>query len=274
MQLDWLTDPHLDHLPNEKALIKFVKGLNARPSDGLLLTGDIAESATIPQFLEILSGAYRRPVYFVLGNHDYYGGWMVETQERVKEMCVAVPEGILNYMPDAGVVMLSKRTAIVGHDGMYDGREGKPGLKFAMSDFFLPSGISDFVEAFSWGSRHLFDKLRELGEESAAHVKETVREARLQGARRILILTHVPPFLEASYFRGRPSEPGSAPFYVNRSLGDALLELAEQNPKIVMEVFAGHTHGRRVYQARDNLVVRVGSARYGRQPKYQEPITV
>jgi hypothetical protein len=143
-----------------------------------------------------------------------------------------------------------------------------------MPDFFLPHGVKDFVEAFHWGSRHLFEKLHELGEASAVHVKEKVREARLQGARRILILTHVPPFLEASYFRGRPSEPQSAPFYVNRTLGETLLELAEDQPKVVMEVFAGHTHGRRIYQARDNLVVRVGSARYGRQPKYQEPITV
>jgi hypothetical protein len=101
-----------------------------------------------------------------------------------------------------------------------------------------------------------------------------VREARDQGARRILIITHVPPFLEASYFRGRPSEAKAAPFYVNQVLGETLLELADANPRLKLEVYAGHTHGRRTYQPRKNLTVRVGNARYGRPPTFQEQITV
>jgi len=274
MTLDWITDPHLDHLPSSDELIKFVQQLNSRNSDGLLLTGDIAESNTLYDYLGILSGAYQRPIYFVLGNHDYYGNWMKETHAHVRAVCGATPAGILNWMPNVGVVMLSPRTALVGHGGMYDGQAGKPGLEMAMTDFFMPGGNFDMIRALELGSRHLFKLLLKLGHECGEHIKKTVREAARQGARRILVLTHVPPFLEASYFRGSPSEPTHAPFYVNKGLGDALLELSSELPKVRLEVFAGHTHGPRTYHAAQNLVVRVGSARYGRQPTWQEPVIV
>lgn len=58
MKLDWITDSHLDHLRSEEDLIEFVKELHDRGSDALLITGDIAESATLYDFLGIMSGAY------------------------------------------------------------------------------------------------------------------------------------------------------------------------------------------------------------------------
>lgn len=272
--LDWITDPHLDHLRDEKMLLDFVKKLADRKSDGLLITGDIGGSRSIYDLLGIISGAYRRPVYFVLGNHDYYGAWMHETHERVRAVCEAVPDGILNWMNDAGVIMLGKDTAIIGHDGFYDGQEGQPGLVFSMPDFFLPHGIRDLVQVFEMGSRRLFEKLHELGKASADHVRTQVSRAQGKGARRILVLTHVPPFLEASYFKGKPSGKHSAPFYVNKVLGDTLLEIADEFPNLKIEVLAGHTHGPREYQARDNLHVRVGRARYGRLPTWQKIVEV
>ena len=274
MRLDWITDPHLDHLRGEGALLKFVQHLHDRDSDALIITGDIAESRDIDEFLGLISGAYQRPVYFVLGNHDYYGAWMGETHARVRNVCKAVPDGILNWMPDVGVKMLSPTTALVGHGGMYDGQEGAPGLEMALTDFFMPHGILDMCRELEYGTRHLFEFLLKLGQRCGAHVRQQVDLAVRQGAERVLILTHVPPFLEASYFRGRPSVPTSAPFYVNRSLGDTLLELSSRHPNVQLEVFAGHTHGARTYQAAGNLVVRVGAARYGRLPRWQQNVMV
>lgn len=274
MQLDWITDPHLDHLSSQEELIKFIKKLNERNSDGLLITGDIAEAKTIYDYLGILSGAYQRPIYFVLGNHDYYGAWMKETRDSVRQVCGAVPKGILNWMDESGPIMLNRKTAILGHGGFYDGQEGEPGLELGMTDFYLPCGVNDLIQAFGRGSRHLFDKLLEFGTECADVITQQVETALNHGARRIIVVTHVPPFLEASYFRGRPSEPSHAPFYVNRTLGNALLEIAKANPKVQFEVFAGHTHGGREYQARQNLNVRVGSAYYTRQPIFQQPIEI
>jgi len=268
MKLDWITDPHLDHLRSEEELLKFVQELHDRDSDALLVTGDIAESKTIYDFLGILSGAYQRPIYFVLGNHDYYGAWMKQTQQRVQSVCKAVPKGILNWMPDAGAVLLERGVAIVGHDGMYDGREGTPGMEMSMTDFFLPHGIFDLADALNHGARHLFDRLEEIAAESATHITSCAKKAVAQGAKKVIILTHVPPFLKASYFRGRPSDMKSRPWYVNKTLGEALLELAEEYRKVRFVVLAGHTHGERAVGIRENLFVQVGAARYGKRPKF------
>lgn len=270
--LDWITDPHLNHLRDGKMLLDFVKRLDARKSDGLLITGDIAESQSLFEFLGLLSGAYRRPIYFVLGNHDYYGAWMKDTKALVKDVCQAVPAGILNWMPDTDVLMINRRTAIVGHDGWYDGQEGKPGLRFSLEDFYAPRGVTDLIRALSFGSHYLFDKLWELGSAAAKHIRSAVTKAHNRGAHRVLILTHVPPFLEASYFRGKPSEARAAPFFVNKVLGDTLLDLAKEFPELKLEVYAGHTHSKREYQVQPNLVVHVGSARYGKLPTFQKPI--
>lgn len=274
MKLDWITDPHLDHLRDEQALIRFLRRLHERDSDALLLTGDVAESDTLYDFLGLLSGAYQRPIYFVLGNHDYYGAWRETTHQRVRAVCQACPPGILNWMPDAGAQMLGRHTAVVGHDGIYDARAGDPGVDFGMADFATRHGIRDLVMALEHGSRHLFDLLEKLAQESARHVAGATRAAVREGARRVVVLTHVPPFHEASHFRGRISDARSAPWYVNVTLGETLRELADELPDVRLEVLAGHTHGACVHEATPNMTVRVGGARYGRPPKFQEPLTV
>jgi len=274
MRLDWLTDPHLDHLRDEEMLLAFVKKLHSRPSDGLLITGDIAEGPTIYEFLGLVSGAYQRPVYFVLGNHDFFGGFMSDAHQEVRTVCRAVPQGILNWMTDRDFIMLDETTALVGHDGFYDGQAGQAGLTFSLPDFFLPGGNRDLIQALELGSRHLFRLLERLGRESAAFLRTQIQGAIRYGARRVLVITHVPPFRQASYFRGRPSEPHAVPFYVNQILGEELLELAGKFPNVKIEVYAGHTHCERVYEAADNLVVHVGRARYERLPTFQQPIVI
>lgn len=272
MLFDWITDPHLDHLIDKEMLLAFVKKLHDRPSDALLVTGDIAEAPTLYDYLGLLSGAYQRPIYFVLGNHDYYRGWIDQTRDVVRKVCSDVPPGILNWMPEAGPVVLPGRVAIVGHGGFYDGQEGEPGLQMQMTDFFPPNGIADLIHELGIGSRHLFAKLFRLGREAADEISAQVQQAHAEGAVKIVVLTHVPPFLEASYFRGRPSEPRAAPFYVNRCLGEILLSLAADYPDTKFEVLAGHTHGGREYQPLENLLVRVGTARYGQLPIFQRPL--
>lgn len=272
--LDWITDPHLDHLPSVTTLIKFVNKLHRRDSDGLIITGDIGESSSIHQFLEILAGAYQRPIYFVLGNHDYYGASRSSTHALVRDVCKSVPAGTLNWMPDAGPVFVTKKTALVGDGGIYDAKLGQSGMIFNMSDFFGPKGITDLVDKFRISARDLLQELDSWATESSAKIALQARRAIYNNAKEIIILTHVPPFLEASYFRGKPSDRKSRPFYVNKTLGDSLLKLASENPKVSFKCLAGHTHGKRDYQAAKNLVVRVGNARYGQLPTFQTPLVL
>lgn len=272
MILDWITDPHLNHLRDKKALIAFLQKLHGRNSDALLLTGDIAESPNLHDFLGLISGAYQRPVYFVLGNHDYYGAWRHETLQRVREVCAACPPGILNWMPDVGVVLLNDTTAIVGHGGMYDARAGQAGKELLMPDFFLPHGVFDLAAALQKGTRHLFAELETLAQESTTCIIAHAQEAIAKGAKHILILTHVPPYHEASYYRGHPADPRSAPWYINVTLGEALTDLAQRTTDVQFDVFAGHTHNPRIYQPLKNLSVQVGAARHGHAPRFQNQV--
>ena len=278
MKLDWITDPHLDHLNGgADALVKFLDKLHKRDSDGLVITGDIAVSGTIYDFLGLLSGAYQRPIYFVLGNHDYYGDWMGNTKEKVRAVCKAVPEGILNWATESGVIQLSEDTVLIGHDGIYDGLCGRGhGTDLSLHDFQMKTGILDLAEALQFGVRHLFEKLLDLAKLSAAMVESSIRDAVVAGdsIQRVIIITHVPPFHEASYFRGRPSDDRSAPYYVNKTMGDMLRRVTAQYPQVKFDVFAGHTHGKQHYRAEENLDVYVGSARYSKAPQFQAHIEV
>src|SRR5262249_59324868 len=73
MRLAWLTDIHLEFVsrPDVEALAREVR---AEGPDSVLIGGDIATAAQLVAYLELLIELRRTPIYFVLGNHDYYGG--------------------------------------------------------------------------------------------------------------------------------------------------------------------------------------------------------
>ena len=49
----------------------------------MLITGDIANARTVTGWLERIDDAWERPIYFVLGNHDFYGGSIVGVRASV-----------------------------------------------------------------------------------------------------------------------------------------------------------------------------------------------
>jgi predicted phosphohydrolase len=120
MKLLWVTDPHLNFL-SRRARQRFGRALAAH-GDALLVTGDIAESPSLVRILRDLAGSYAKSVYFVLGNHDFYGSSIVRTGQLAAE----ISGRRLHWLTRAGAVRLSEETALVGHDGFYDGRNGTP----------------------------------------------------------------------------------------------------------------------------------------------------
>ena len=77
VKLSWATDIHLDHA-SEAARRRFCQSVQEQ-ADALVVTGDIAESHILVSALESLATLTERPVYFVLGNHDYYRGSIAGT---------------------------------------------------------------------------------------------------------------------------------------------------------------------------------------------------
>ena len=117
----WCTDIHLNFAkPN--ALSEFLHRLRAAEPDLVLLGGDIAEATDVVHYLELLDRQLERPVYFVLGNHDFYFGSIRGVRDDVRALCAR--RSHLVYLTDAGVIELTERAALVGHDGWADARIG------------------------------------------------------------------------------------------------------------------------------------------------------
>src|SRR6202034_3532252 len=79
--LAWLTDPHLNFLGHE-AIDSFCASLAEQAADAFLITGDIGEAPNVAVYLNILDNHLARPLYFVLGNHDFYRGSIGSVREN------------------------------------------------------------------------------------------------------------------------------------------------------------------------------------------------
>src|SRR4030042_726772 len=73
MKAIWLNDIHLEFLGNPE-IESFVRSLADNKADGVLIAGDIAQAHTVSTYLSRLQHALAVPIYFVLGNHDFYHG--------------------------------------------------------------------------------------------------------------------------------------------------------------------------------------------------------
>src|SRR5579864_2683428 len=169
MQVGWVTDPHLNFVrpPGRSA---FYAELRDRRLDALLVGGDIGEADSVTPLLAEMEDALRLPIYFVLGNHDFYRDKIGEVRSRVASQAEA--SRWLHWLPAAGVVLLTDDTALVGHDGWADGRVGD----FMRSDVML----NDYIlihDLRTKDKQERFRKLNILGDEAADFLDLRVREA-------------------------------------------------------------------------------------------------
>ena len=96
---------------------------------------------------------------------------------------------------------------------------------------------------------------------------------RWPGSGGVIVLTHVPPFREACWHRGRVSDDEWLPHFACRAVGEALVEAMAAHPECEMTVLCGHTHSAGEAQVLPNLRVLTGGAEYGR-PEVQRVLTV
>lgn len=251
----WLTDTHLDHL-DEKSIVNFGKTVASTGATGIFWTGDISNGPRLISHLAAFEQAVQRPIYFVLGNHDYYGSQIEFQRKRLGELANISP--YLKYMPNSSYLTLSPLTAVVGHDGWYDAFHGDPMRgTFILNDWNM---INEYVSAK--GIVDIIGISRKLAHEGTLHVMKGIKSA-TRYARNIIVLTHVPPFKEAATYRGRPSDEDALPWYTSKMMGDMLTDAAKSFPNHTFTVLCGHTHGKAEHHPTKNMVVRVGEAKYG-----------
>lgn len=253
MRLTWATDLHLDFVPDDEHVALYERLLDENPT-AILLTGDIANGHKVCRVLTDIARFVARPIYFVLGNHDFYGRGVRAFRATVSEFAGGVEH--LHYLTNAGIVALDRETALVGHDGWADARLGDfDGSNVFLNDFVR---IDEFAYRLGPGRRAMME---ELAGDAAAHFERWLPEAAAQ-FRRLFILTHVPPFAEASCFDGQPSDASWLPHFSSAIVGDVLRRTLSQHPTCAATVLCGHTHGAADVQILPNLRVLAGAADY------------
>jgi hypothetical protein len=254
-RLAWAADLHFE-FATVADVVGFCERVIALDVDRLLVAGDIAQARSIGRYLRALDRALPMPVDFVLGNHDFYHGSIRDVREAVAT--VVRQSAHLTWLPCAGVIPIDERTALVGHDGWADGRCGDyEASRVRLNDYRLIRELTGMTPA---ARRPI---LAALGDEAAAHFEHVLPTALAQAAR-VIVVTHVPPFPEAAWYRGRISDPEYLPHFCAGAVGTVLRGMMERHPDRQMLVLCGHTHTGGTVQVLPNLTVSVATAEYGK----------
>ena len=254
MRLAWSSDLHLK-FASLKAWENWLKQIQDSGSDGLILTGDISESTDLLFQLDRIRFAVDLPIYFVLGNHDYYDGSVRGVRSIVRQHCRN--DRSLTYLSGSAGIPLDSSWTLIGHDGWGDA---------ALGDFDRsPVRLIDFTKIKDFHGLTkgvLYERLRELGRDAAETLRAELLSA-LKQERNLLIATHVPPFAESCWYEGRNSDPDWLPFFSCGAMGEMLLSAAKEYPKRSFIVLCGHTHHSGIAHICENLTVLTASAEYG-----------
>jgi Icc-related predicted phosphoesterase len=254
MRLGWATDIHLDFVQIH-GLKQLIRSIKLRKLDALALTGDIATAGTVATDLLRFREEFKIPIYFVLGNHDFYGGSIAEVRERIIELTQIYPD--LVYLTCRGVISLNKKTAIIGHDGWPDGKAGDFfNSRVSLRDFYV---IQELINLSRDERYHILNR---YGEDAADQAKEILLKA-LEDHEQVIMLTHVPPYRGVALYQNKPTEPEWAPYFVSISMGEMITEVMAEYPDQHLLVLCGHTHSRAEYSPLANVKVIAGEAEYG-----------
>lgn len=266
------TDIHLDHLKSEDELIAFCKSLIKTDPQAILITGDISNGKSLIYHLSVIEKITQKPVYFICGNHDFFSESIEKLRKQIREVTNISTH--LKYLSDKDMsyVNLTNDTALVGHDGWYDMMHGNTStIRFLMNDWMY---ISEYAGTMwkhdnSWklDKVKIVDISRKLAHEGALHIRNGIKAA-TKFYKNIVVMTHVPPFEQASLYMGRPSELDARPMFTSKIMGDMLFDASKTYPEINFTVLCGHTHDPFNDMITPNMRCIVGKADYG-HPRYE-----
>ncbi len=252
----WFTDTHLD-VASPWALLSFLKTLKLEKPAGIFLTGDISNGILTCYHLKMLAKAVTCPIYFVLGNHDIWFGSFDKRLEDIRNVCREYPN--LVWVTESDIVGLNEEVAVIGADGWYDAEIGEAKyLKYSLDQVL----IDDFrklpyfdakIEAF----RHLADKSTKL-------ISEKLEQALELDYKTIYILTHMPPWKEATRDESSLLKDFWLPYNTNIRLGRAIEQIMETRKKRNVIVLSGHTHHPEFIRISRNIHCQVGRAEIGK----------
>lgn len=243
-RLAWGTDWHLPQATPETQAA-FLEHLTTITADLLLFAGDLSHGTLVrDQWAAITTSM---PCLALLGNHDRWDADYdaLRTDLRALTAASRLPGrevdslGAFTYLSEREApVWVTDSTAVIGHDGWYDGRAGVGfDTRARIKDTQYIPALLGLTVSQQWS---LYERWA-MDATDAIVARATAAFA--AGAAHVLCVTHVPPFEIVAGHGGRIGSAETMPFYVNVTLGEALLDLmAGPGAGRSMHVLCGHTH--------------------------------
>lgn len=252
MKMAWLTDIHLNFVGRNE-VDKLCESIRTSGAEYVLITGDIATAENLCLYLEYLADEVKRPIFFVLGNHDYYHSSLAHVNRDVAKLT----DGnlLLHWLSNRGVIPLSPDTCLMGHEGLADGRLGDPeGSTVDLNDYHL-------IKELRLPKSKRLAMQHKLGDAAAEHLRMCLDDA-VQRYSKIIVALHVPPFAEACWHLGENTNTEYLPHFGCKATGDMLKAAMLLHPEIEMDVYCGHTHSGGYAEILPNLRVHSAAAEY------------
>jgi predicted MPP superfamily phosphohydrolase len=252
----WLSDTHFDHTGDPGVIALAEEIVKVNPT-GIFVTGDIATSDKFVYYLSALEKITQRPIYFVLGNHDYYGSSFENTEK--KAINVSSISTHIKYLGNVSYMNIGQQTAVLGVDGWYDALNGswRTAQQTAkLSDWTL---IGDFVKCKSMESIVALSKKR--ANEQVTSLMAKIKAA-TRYAKNLIILTHVPPVQMCDQVTTLDINT-LVPFFTCRMLDDLMMQAAASYQNKSFMVLAGHTHLSGTSKPANNLMYMTPTIEYG-----------
>lgn len=232
MKLAICSDLHLNFLNND-ARVNFLKSINTFDCDGLLIAGDIAEGHLLEETFEEMSLLVKKPIYYINGNHDYY----CSSFDEIKILSREITDKYDNiFWLEGTKPIINNGVAICGCDGWYDAGYGN----------FLTTGFQlcdfDLIKDFKLKSKEELLGMFVAFADVAVEYIHTVLDRALYENKIVVFTTHVPPYRELAKHVGNPTDFGALPFFVSKSIGEALDKIASRHMSKRLIVVCGHTH--------------------------------
>ena len=299
MKLAWTSDLHLVFLASDSSstnddLRRWLERLARESFDALAISGDISEAPRLHEHLELLEAYVQRPIYFVLGNHDYYRGSIEEVVPKLRAFTAEMTH--LHCLDLMGFVELTPTTALVGHGCWGDAQYGD----FFRSRILLNDWkVIDELRYWQRGPwrlsclnqcgaceeevlkievlpedldrQALAKQLRILGQRAADHIRQWLPPA-LEAKPHVVLLTHTPPFAPRN-IRTKTSWEWWAPHAGCKAAGDAIEEIMADHPDNQLLILSGHVHSSSCIQISRNIEQRTAAAQYG-EPKIEDMINL
>ena len=248
----WITDAHLDHLSDTMEDAWFEK-LGKSQADMLLLGGDTANARIFSRMLGRIEEVFSGKVALVAGNHDYYHTSISDFRSKLAGL---QRSGLLVFEPgcQSKPIQLAEGVYLCGSGGWGDASAGyADAAGMALNDENLIAELR---------TGNLTTRLRELGKESAKHLQKQLAVVP-EDASCVIVLTHVPPWPEASWHEGRNSDAMALPRFCWQAGGNVISQAAERMPETRFIVLCGHTHSDGIWK-KGNIVCHTAGSAYGR----------